>query len=353
MRILLLCTDAFGGHGGIALYTRDLVTALAADTRCKEVVVVPRIIRHELEPLPPKVTFITESARGVISYLRTTARLRRELFDLVICGHINLMPAARALSPNPLLFIYGIEAWRPVRRAQPLLDSCCGVVSISDVTLRRFRDWSSFTGASHLLPNAIHLEQYRVAPKDPGAVQRYRVEGKRVLMTFGRLAGEERYKGFDEVLEILQSLPADVVYIVAGDGEDAERLRSKTRDLGLADRVVFTGFIREDEKAALYSIADVYVMPSRGEGFGFVLLEAMACGIPTIASKHDGGREALRNGLLGTLVDPTSPAEIRAAIIDALEIGTHLRPKGLEHFAFDRFVERTRAIIDDVMGVKQ
>jgi len=344
MRILLLCTDAFGGHGGIALYTRDLVAALAAHEECEEVVVVPRVIRREPEPLPPKVTFLTESADGIASYTRTIARLRGEKFDLTICGHVNLLPAARVLTPHPVLFIYGIEAWQPRYRAKPFLDSCGAVVSISDITLRRFRDWSSFNCRSYLLPNAIHLDEYSVVPKDGG---------RRVLMTLGRLAGKERYKGFDEVLDNLRALPNDVIYVIAGEGEDAPRLRRKAKDLGVSDRVVFTGFVREEEKAALYASADVYVMPSRGEGFGFVLLEAMACGIPTIASKHDGGREALRDGLLGTLVDPTSPAEIRAAIWDALEFGKRARPDGLEYFAFDRFVERTRAIIDDVMRGKQ
>jgi len=341
MRILILCTDAFGGHGGIALYMRDLVTALVADERCEEVVVVPRKVSRPFDALPPKVTFHAESARGAASYVGTVARLRRERFDLVICGHLNLLPFARALSPKPLLFIYGIEAWQPVRRAVPFIQSCGGVVSISEITLRRFRDWSSFRCPSHLLPNAIHLDEYLVVPKPR--------EERRVLMTLGRLAGRERYKGFDEVLEVLPSLPNDVVYIIAGDGEDAPRLRKRAKELAVADRVIFTGFVREEEKAALYASADAYVMPSRGEGFGFVLLEAMACGLPTIGSKHDGGREALRDGLLGTLVDPTSPAEIRAAIVDALEFGTRARPEGLDYFAFDRFVERTRAIIDDVM----
>lgn len=350
MRILLLCTDAFGGHGGIALYMRDLITALAADERCEEVVVVPRVVRHDIESIPPKVRFIAHSARGLASYLRTIATVG-DKFDLVICGHINLLPAARLLSPNPLLFIYGIEAWQPVRRAQPFLRSCRGVVSISEVTLQRFRDWSAIDAPAYLLPNAIHLDEYSVVPKNREMEMRYSVEGKRVLMTFGRLAGKERYKGFDEVLEVLPSLPDDVVYIIAGGGEDGPRLQQKALHLGVGHRVVFTGMVPEETKAALYSIADVYVMPSSGEGFGFVLLEAMACGIPVIASKHDGGREAVRNGFIGVLVDPTSPADIRAAILDALESHGRARPKGLEYFAFDRFVERTRAIIDSVMGV--
>jgi glycosyltransferase involved in cell wall biosynthesis len=87
-------------------------------------------------------------------------------------------------------------------------------------------------------------------------------------------------------------------------------------------------------------------MPSRGEGFGFVFLEAMACGVPVIASKLDGGREAVLHGELGLLVDPTNPAEIRAAIVEQLARGERAIPAGLEYFAYEMFVERVRGIVD-------
>jgi len=169
-----------------------------------------------------------------------------------------------------------------------------------------------------------------------------------VLLTVGRLDAAERSKGFDEVLEVMRELPEDVVYVIAGGGNDFERLQKKAVDLGVASRVHFTGLFDEREKPDLYNLADVYVMPSRGEGFGFVFLEAMACGVPVIGSKIDGGREALRNGELGLLVDPTNSAEIRDAILTQLGRGKREIPEGLEYFAFERFVERVSAIVDEV-----
>ena len=77
--------------------------------------------------------------------------------------------------------------------------------------------------------------------------------------------------------------------------------------MGLSDRVIFTGYIPESEKIAHYNLADVYVMPSTGEGFGIVLLEAVACGVPVVGSRVDGSREALLDGQLGRLVDPGNP----------------------------------------------
>ena len=102
-------------------------------------------------------------------------------------------------------------------------------------------------------------------------------------------------------------------------------------------------------KADHYRLADAFVMPSRGEGFGIVLLEAMACGIPTMASILDGGREALRNGLLGTLVDPRDPQDVERGMLESLK-----KPKGimegLEYFSSESYERRVHNLIEDILN---
>jgi glycosyltransferase involved in cell wall biosynthesis len=348
VRVLLLCTDAYGGYGGIALFNRELVAALIADPACEEVVVVPRVIPHRgADPIPAKVTFIEAAAGGPVAYLRALRRIRGQRFDLVICGHVNLLPLARLVCRDPLLITHGIEAWRHLREplSERLLHHCRGIVSVSALTRDRVVAWSGYRGKTYVLPNAIRLERYGVRPKNQELVARYHLEGKRVLLTVGRIVSQERYKGFDEVIEVLPSLPRDVVYLVAGGGNDTPRLRAKTHALQCADRVVFTGLFAEEEKPDLYNLADVYVMPSRGEGFGFVFLEAMASGVPVIASAHDGGREAILDGKLGLLVDPANPSAIRASIEELLSRGRREIAAGLDYFAFGRFVERVSEIV--------
>jgi glycosyltransferase involved in cell wall biosynthesis len=346
MRVLLLCTDAYGGHGGIALYNRDLAEALAARSDVEEVLVVPRVMRSAPGPTPEKIRFFEDAARGPARYLRALSQVRGA--DLVICGHVNLLPVACALSANPLLFVYGIEAWKPFpsRTARRLLHRASGVVSISDITLHRLLAWSGYSGPTSLLPNAIHAELYSIRPKRADLVERYGLQGKRVLLTVGRLAAEERYKGFDEVIEVLPNLPEDVVYIVAGGGNDFPRLRDKAVRCGVGGRVVFTGLFPEEEKSDLYALADVYVMPSRGEGFGYVFLEALASGLPVIGSRLDGAREALLQGELGLLVDSSNPAEIERAISEALLQQERRIPSRLSYFSFENFQQRLDGIID-------
>jgi phosphatidyl-myo-inositol dimannoside synthase len=92
---------------------------------------------------------------------------------------------------------------------------------------------------------------------------------------------------------LIKEIPT-IAYLIAGDGTDRHRLEEKAKSLGVHGRVVFAGYIPESEKADHYRLADAYVMPGRGEGFGIVYLEALACGVPVVASQVDGGREAVR-----------------------------------------------------------
>jgi glycosyltransferase involved in cell wall biosynthesis len=123
-------------------------------------------------------------------------------------------------------------------------------------------------------------------------------------------------------------------------------LKQKAQQLGVAEQVVFSGFIPENEKADHFRLADAYVMPSQKEGFGFVSLEAMVCGMPTIGSKLDGGCEALRDGQLGLLVDPEQPLELETAILQALAQKIRQIPPGLEYFDINSFRQQVFEFVD-------
>src|SRR5688500_18199955 len=131
----------------------------------------------------------------------------------------------------------------------------------------------------------------------------------------------EQAKGFDEILDVLPQLIAEIpelIYIALGDGSDRTRLEEKASALGITAHCIFPGYVSESEKLEYYRLADLFVMPSRLEGFGYVFLEALAAGVPVIASKVDGSREAVRNGVWGALVDPYRPEELVVACSAAL-----------------------------------
>jgi glycosyltransferase involved in cell wall biosynthesis len=364
MRTLMLATDAFGGHGGIAKCNRDIIAALTAYPAMTEVVTIVRDVINELEPLPPKLTFVQEGLGGKDRYLAAVLKqlVQAPAFDLVLCCHINLLPAAILAKWRfrvPLvLWVHGIDAWtRPSSRAAAY--ACAyieGFTSVSRLTSGRFQSWAPLEGKREwIVPNSIDLQTFTPGPKNEGLLDRYGLRGKRVLATLGRLVAAPRMKGVDEVLELMPRLRAkwpDLAYLVMGDGSDKDRLERKARALGVDEHVIFAGRVREQEKIEHYRLADAFVMPSKSEGFGFVFLEAMACGIPVVASAKDGGREAVREGMLGGLVDPDSPDDIVRGIEEALAKPRGAVPAGLEYFAFDRFKERVHAFLDDVRSIK-
>lgn len=356
MRILLLTTDAYGGHGGIALYNRDLVDALAMSADVREIVVIPRTMPFAPEGVPDKARFLATAAGGKLRFVRAAIAAGLGRFDLVICGHINLLPLAAMLNLKlraPLaLMAYGIDVWRPPSAwTRAWLRSVDAIWSISAITRDRMNAWARLPESKYvLLPNAIHLDRYGMADKRPDLLMRYGLQQRKVIMTLARLPSFERYKGVDEVLEILPSLvdaEPTLSYMVVGDGDDRARLSAKARALGLEQRVIFAGLIDEKEKADHFRLADAFVMPGRGEGFGFVFLEALACGVPAVGSLIDGSREALRDGEIGELVDPASPHSIRAGIVRALAKPKAI-PEGLDYFNWPHFRLRLAAAVNSM-----
>jgi glycosyltransferase involved in cell wall biosynthesis len=355
MRILALLPEAYGAGGGIAQFDRDLLAAAARAPGAGEIVTLLRRLPGPPGVLPERVRLVPGAAGGKLAF--AAAALRQAVlggrFDLVLCGHLRLLPLAyrvARLARAPLLLVaYGIDAWQPSGgRADALLRRVDRVLSISELTRQRLLAWSGLPPERVIvLPPCVDTAPFAPGPRNPALVARYGLAGRTVLLTLGRLAAAERYKGIDEVLDCLPALLArrpDLAYLVCGDGNDRARLEAKAASLGLAGRVVFCGRVPEAEKADHYRLADAFVMPGRGEGFGIVYLEALACGIPALGSTLDASREALRNGALGVLVDPDDRAALEAGILAALERPKCV-PEGLAYFHADRFAERIAALL--------
>jgi glycosyltransferase involved in cell wall biosynthesis len=362
MHFKVLMGEGFGGRGGIAKFNRDFLTALCSHPACASVTAFPRLMPDSPGPLPRNLSYVTDGLNSKTRYVQSIAKeaFSRPKADLLFCGHINLLPLARLLQIKeraPLaLIVHGIEAWQPTRKS--LANHCArrvqAFLAVSSFTKERFLGWTGLRPEQgHLLPNSIAIGDFGPGTKDKSLTARYGLKDHKVLFTLGRLSEDERYKGLDEVLQALPALAREVpniVYMVAGSGNDRARLEQKAADLGLEDRVIFTGYVPEEEKAAHYRLADAFVLPGWGEGFGIVYLEAMACGIPVVASKLDASREAVRDGELGILVNPRNPAEIQAGILEALRRPKGIVPKGLDYFSFQNFCQRCHGIVDQILG---
>lgn len=358
MKIIFLTPEAYSGIGGIAQYGRDFIGALCAHGDVESVEVVPRLIRECASDVPEKVVLPYQRQRNALGYVLYV--LRRIIgggkVDVVFCGHIHLVPLAVLLgirySAPVVLLVYGIDVFEPTSRR--LVRICLAhvgmFVAMSELTRARFSLWSGLQ-RYQLIPNGVDLFRFSPGPRSRALADRYRLNGRRVLLTIGRLCGTERYKGMDEIIEVLPRLirhNPELVYMIVGDGDDRRRLEMKVQSLNIQSHVIFTGYVDESEKVDHIRLADVYVMPSRFEGFGFVFLEAVACGVPTVGSSVDGSREALRDGKLGILVDPNDPESIFCGILEALNRPRGSAPEGVEYFALGQFRERVGRLIESL-----
>jgi len=357
MRVLYLLTDGFGSGGGVACYNRDFLRALASFGGGCEVLALPRAIAGETGELPAGLTYDEAAARGKLAYLlrMVCALLSGRRYDFILCGHLNLQPLARIARrvgrARSILLLHGIEAWTPPASSQRRRASrgADWVAAVSRVTLDRFMSWSDFPRERvSLLPCAVDLRRFTPGEPSPSVLEKYRLGERTVVLTLGRLSSAERYKGFDELLDalpLLRSRRPELLCVIAGDGDDRRRLEAKARDLGIFDFVRFTGYVPEAELVHLYRAARAFTLAGHGEGFGIVLLEAMACGIPVVASTLDGSFEAIGGGKLGIAVDPTDQRALIEGISAALSRPVGVRPVGLDGFSYEAFETRVHGFL--------
>jgi phosphatidylinositol alpha-1,6-mannosyltransferase len=357
-RILALTTDSFGGRGGIANYARDTIRTMAARSDVHEVVALASLVPETPAPLPAKVRFVDRSGSGAVGYAAEAVRLALSGgFDAVWASHATLAPlawlAARRSRAAFGISLHGLEVWQVDRPSREwALARADLLMPVSNLTLDRYRAARGEALQPHaILPGAVDLAHFQVGPKPDWLLQRYGLEGRRVLLTLARIGDDHVEKGFARVLDHLPGLIArwpDLTYVIAGGGRQQARIENLARGAGLGDRVKITGVVPEAELADHYRMADAFILPSSGEGLGLVLLEAQACGVPTIASSLDGGAEAVAG--MGWAVDPNDAKAVEQALGEAWA-APRIRPKGLDHFAIDAFAARMNAAVDRLFAV--
>src|SRR5262245_11665576 len=353
IRVQMLLTDAFGSLGGISQFNRDFLAALNACSEVERVHALPRLINQPVEEvIPEAVIFNRKAARGRIAFATQLLRysLRADRADVVICGHLHLLPlawlAARYQQARLALVVHGFEAFGPTSHALAnlLVNKIDAFIAVSRHSVDRFVQWSNVPrDRGFILPNCVDLNRFTPGERDQGLVERYGLRSGKIMLTLGRMAAGECYKGFDEVIDVLprllQQFP-DLKYLIVGDGSDRGRLEAAVKARDLSHCVIFAGRIPESEKVAHYNLADVFVMPSYGEGFGIALIEAAACGIAIVGSSVDGSRDALLDGRLGRMVDPKNADELIEAITEALVAGRRGRNNLIETFDVEHFRAR-------------
>lgn len=182
-------------------------------------------------------------------------------------------------------------------------------IGVSESLVKILEDLGAEKSKLLVFRNGVDLEKFR--PEDQKeARSRLGLSDGRVLFSVGNLI---ELKGHHIAIEALDHLPGDISLVIAGSGPDRQRLESLAKQLGLAPRVRFTGQISNAELKWWYSASDALVLCSSREGWPNVLLEAMACGTPVIATNVGGTKEIVRDPVAGCLLHDRNPEALAEA----------------------------------------
>ena len=300
--MLALVSDAFGGRGGIAQYNRDFLSAVAGSAAINAIEILPRHAPDSFT-LPPKVHQVAPGLTRIAFIARAVRMALDKKPGIIFCGHINFAPlaalVARLCGAKMVVQTHGIDAWdKPREIYRRAVEKADLVLCVSRYTRARLLSWAAMAPERVVvIPNTVGQA---FTPGDASQLRhKWKLDGKRVLLTVARTEARERYKGHERVIAALPALPRDVVYVVLGDGNDLERIKEVAYLAGVGERVYFKHGVNRETLIAAYRMADLYVMPSTGEGFGIAFLEAMASGTPALGLAVAGATDALCDGTLG------------------------------------------------------
>ncbi len=258
-----------------------------------------------------------------------------------VIGFLRRFPGLRTL-----VYVHGEEittddpydpGHRRRRRALLGVDEIIVVSRFTQQTVRHLLGPATPAHIS-LIENGVDTARFRPAPKRVDLLALYQLEDAFIFVSVCRLLEK---KGIDNALRAFAGIARErpsCRFLIVGQGPYRATLEKIAADLGIADRVVFSGLVPEEELVDHYCLGDVFVMPNRAlpdgdtEGFGLVFLEANSCGLPVIAGSDGGSTDAVHDGVNGLLVDGRSVDAIAAAMArlhDDADLRDKLRRQGL------------------------
>jgi phosphatidylinositol alpha-1,6-mannosyltransferase len=301
-----------------------------------------------------------ERAKG--RFTVTALKAARRKAKLVLAGHPNLGPVVQAMrlaAPRlkSVICTHGIEVWERLGglRKQALRRSNVVLAPSQDTAENVARE----QGVARAKVRVLHwgLDPQFEALLAPGSKLTLPREfpAGRVILTVGRWLAAERYKGMDTLITALPRLLTqrpELQLVIAGSGDDRAWLEDLAEQNGVNRHVHFLAELSYPELAACYSACEIFALPSKGEGFGLVYLEAMACGKPVIGGAHGGAPEIIEDGVTGYLVPHGDPMQLATSLealladpTNAKEMGARGKLRVDHEFRFNTFAKALKKIL--------
>ncbi len=364
MKIALITEHFYPYTGGITEHTFYLAQALAKNHEV--FVIAPLYPKVKFVPLPERPEFeivrigkagffpangsLTAFTYTPSSILTLKRLLKHEKFDVIhIQGSVvPTLPFFSALFNVDSVKVVTFHAYHgkstgysifkpPLKKALSGIDGYIAVSFAALITIQRHFDLENIK----IIPNGVDTNRFT-----PCGIKLPEFDdGKFNILFVGRM---EKRKGLQILIEALRGIEnKDIRLIVAGDGPLLKKHKKQSERLNIEVR--FLGKVSPHTLASLYRTASVFVAPStKGESFGIVLLEAMASGIPVIASSIPGYTETLEEGVYGLIFQNRNPHDLREKILNVYKnkpLREKLSAKGLYHvrskYSWNKIAEKT------------
>jgi len=187
---------------------------------------------------------------------------------------------------------------------------------------------------------------YREKNKREFLLSRFKNKKEKIVMYIGRLG---RFKGLEYLIEAFQNLDKKNGLVIIGKGIKEKELKTKVQELNLEDDILFLDHVPYEELPEYYSSADLFVLPSidRGEAFGLVAIEAMACGVPVITTELGTGTSYHNiDGVTGKVIEPRNSIALAKAINEILEHPSKYKKQNIvkraNEFSYDKFEKNVK-----------
>jgi phosphatidylinositol alpha-1,6-mannosyltransferase len=310
----------------------------------------------------------TGSDRGKTRFTVSAIRAARRKPKVVLAAHPNLGPiveAMRLIAPRmkSIICTHGIEVWEPLsalrRRA----------LRRANVVLAPSRDTADHVVTRQQVPRVhVRVLPWALDPQFEATISQATASAQlpenfpqgKVVLTVGRWLANERYKGMDTLITALPRLLMrwpQLHLAAVGEGDDREWLEHLAERNGVRRHVHFFSGLSYAELSACYSACDIFALPSRGEGFGLVYLEAMARGKPVIGGAHGGAPEVIEDGVTGYLVqhgEATQLATCMETLLANPDLAKQMGLRGRERlerdFRFNVFAKSFKKILRELCG---
>src|SRR5215470_1420673 len=304
----------------------------------------------------------TGCARAKARFAATAMRAARRRGKLVVAGHPNLAPVAAGMKfmarrLKIVVCTHGIEVWEPLSKLRRRgLRRANLVLAPSRSTAEHVAQQQGVPAEMvRVLPWALDPQFEALLTAHPQPSPPANFASGRVILTVGRWAESERYKGMDTLITALpRLLPRwpDLQLAIVGGGDDRPWLEHLTERNGVRRHVRFFSGLSYQELSACYAACEIFALPSAAEGFGLVYLEAMARGKPVIGGAHGGAPEVIEDGKTGYLVQHGDAVQLATSIETLLahpevarEMGARGKKRVEDDFRFNVFAKALKKIL--------